>query len=92
MRTIDRAMAYPQNRAMTRYAALLGKVVEVRYRSGEILLPATGTLAADSGKSIFLETHFSQGHDSKTFRWEISYRSIVHLAEGAAAQVQDGNG
>jgi hypothetical protein len=66
---------------MAKYAALLGRFVVVRYRAGEILLPATGTLAADSGKSIFLENRFSGCQDVRKFRWEIPYTSIVDLAE-----------
>ncbi len=68
---------------MARYSALLGHRVEVHYRSGEIVLPVTGTLAADSGKSIFLEEHFSQQGEIKTFRWEIPYNKILRLAESA---------
>ena len=71
---------------MARYSALLGRLVKVRYRTGEILLPATGTLAADSGKSIFLENHFNRHHDVKTFRWEIPYKSIVDLTESDSAE------
>ena len=48
-------------------------------------LPATGTLAADSGKSIFLEEHFGQQHQVKTFRWEIPYESIIKLTESSMA-------
>lgn len=66
---------------MARYAALLSRRVEVTYRAGDIFLPATGTLAADSGKSIFLEEHFSQRGHVKTFRWEIPYQCIVRLEE-----------
>ena len=53
--------------------------MEVYYRAGGMQLPATGTLAADSGKSIFLEEHFGQQHQVKTFRWEIPYESIIKL-------------
>lgn len=53
------------------------------YRAGDILLPATGNLAADSGKSIFLEESFEQQGSVKTFRWEIPYICIVHLSECA---------
>ena len=70
---------------MARYSACLGRLVEVRYRAGEMLLPAKGRLAADSGKSIFLETLFNQHHDVKTFRWEIPYKSIIELSETHAA-------
>jgi hypothetical protein len=69
---------------MARYSALLGRRVEVHYRTGEILMPATGTLAADSGKSIFLEEHFQHQQQVKSFRWEIPYRAIVELTESAA--------
>jgi hypothetical protein len=69
---------------MARYFALLGRRVEVQYRAGDILLPATGTLAADSGKSIFLEEHFFQRGTQKTFRWEIPYQCIIRLTESPA--------
>ncbi len=69
---------------MARYSALLGRRVEVHYRAGDILLLATGTLVADSGKSIFLEEHFNQGGQVKTFRWEIPYQCIVRLTESSA--------
>jgi hypothetical protein len=68
---------------MARYSALLGRRIEVHYRSGEIILPATGILAADSGKSIFLEEEVVQGSGLKKFRWEISYLQIVRLSESA---------
>ena len=45
------------------------------------MLPATGNLAADSGKSIFLEESYQQKGNVKTFRWEIPYACIVHLGE-----------
>jgi len=41
----------------------------VTYRAGDIVLPATGNLAADSGKSIFLEESYQQKGNVKTFRW-----------------------
>ncbi len=66
---------------MARYCALLGKRVEVSYRAGDIELPAIGILVADSGKSIFLEEHFSQHGRVQTFRWEIPYQWIVRLNE-----------
>ena len=70
---------------MAQYSDLLGRRVEVYYRAGGMQLPATGTLAADSGKSIFLEEHFSQQHQVKTFRWEIPYESIIKLTESSMA-------
>jgi hypothetical protein len=59
-----------------------------------VLLRATGVLAADSGKSIFLENRFSQQRVAKTCRWEIPYQCIVELSEntewvGSAAQVHE---
>ena len=66
---------------MARYSALLGRRIEVTYRAGDIVLPATGTMAADSGKSIFLEECYQQQGNLKTFRWEIPYTCIVHLNE-----------
>jgi hypothetical protein len=66
---------------MARYSALLGHRIEVTYRAGDIVLPATGNLAADSGKSIFLEESYQQQGKVKTFRWEIPYPCIVQLNE-----------
>ena len=51
------------------------------YRAGDIVLPATGHLAADSGKSIFLEESYQQKNGVKTFRWEIPYPCILQLNE-----------
>jgi hypothetical protein len=68
---------------MARYSALLGRRIEVTYRAGDILLPATGKLAADSGNSVFLEGNYRHQGDVKTFRWEISYRCIIQLNECA---------
>ncbi len=69
---------------MARYHALLGRRVEVQYRAGDVVLPATGTLAADSGKSIFLEERLAVRGEAKTFRWEIPYVCILSLAENFA--------
>jgi hypothetical protein len=66
---------------MARYSAFLGRWVEVHYRAGDILLPASGTFVADSGKSIFLEQHLQQHGQNKHFRWEIPYQYIVRLEE-----------
>ena len=68
---------------MARYSALLGNRVEVQYRSGDIFFPATATLVADSGKSIFLEEHFRQAGTLKSFRWEIPYPCIITVRECA---------
>lgn len=66
---------------MARYAAFLGRRVEVQYRAGDILLPASGILVADSGRSIFLEQNFEQQGRHKHFRWEIPYQSLVRIEE-----------
>jgi hypothetical protein len=66
---------------MARYSAFLGRRVEVQYRAGEILLPASGTFVADSGRSIFLEQNFEQRGQHKHFRWEIPYQYLVRIGE-----------
>ena len=66
---------------MARYSALLRQRIQVTYRAGDIVLPATGNLAADSGKSIFLEESYHQKGSVKTFRWEIPYQYIVRMEE-----------
>jgi hypothetical protein len=75
---------------MARYAALVGKRVAVQYRAGDIYLPATGTLAADSGKSIFLEERFEAGGRVQNFRWEIPYPYIVEIGEARNVAVSAG--
>jgi hypothetical protein len=64
---------------MARYAAFLGRFVDVQYRAGDICLPASGTFVADSGRSIFLEQHYEQHGQRKNFRWEIPYPCIIRL-------------
>ena len=66
---------------MARYAAFLGRSVEVQYRAGDICLPASGTFVADSGRSIFLEQHYEQHGQSKNFRWEIPYQCVLRVDE-----------
>jgi hypothetical protein len=66
---------------MARYAAFLGRLVDVQYRAGDICLPASGTFVADSGRSIFLEQHYEQHGQRKNFRWEIPYPYIIRLDE-----------
>ncbi len=66
---------------MARYSELLGQRIVVTYRAGDIILPATGNLAADSGKSIFLEESYKQQGNIKTFRWEVPYACIVELRQ-----------
>jgi hypothetical protein len=71
---------------MARYSAFLGRRVEVHYRAGDIVLPASGTFVADSGRSIFLEQHLMQRGQQKQFRWEIPYQYIVSLEERPDAE------
>jgi|ERR1700730_2393663 hypothetical protein len=67
---------------MARYSSFLGHRVEVHYRAGDIVLPASGIFVADSGRSIFLEQSFVQrGGQQGHFRWEIPYQYIVRLEE-----------
>ena len=69
---------------MARYSAFLGLQVEVQYRAGDILLPASGTFVGDTGRSVFLEQSFEQRGQRRNFRWEIPYQYIVRLAEKTA--------
>lgn len=66
---------------MAQYSALMGKRVEVQYRAGDVYLPATAILVADTGKSIFLEERLVQKGVVQSFRWEIPYPSIVRIRE-----------
>jgi hypothetical protein len=66
---------------MARYSGFLGRRVEVHYRAGDVLLPASGTFVADSGRSIFLEQSLVQRGQQRHFRWEIPYQYIVRLEE-----------
>jgi hypothetical protein len=66
---------------MARFSAFLGRSVEVQYRAGDILLPASGIFVADSGRSIFLEQNFEQHGQHKHFRWEIPYQYLVRIEE-----------
>jgi hypothetical protein len=74
---------------MARYSLFLGRRVEVHYRAGDILLPASGTFVADSGRSIFLEQHLIQRGQQKNFRWEIPYQYIVRLEEAKEPPVAE---
>jgi hypothetical protein len=71
---------------MARYSAFLGCKVEVQYRAGDILLPASGIFVADSGRSIFLEQNLVQRGQPKYFRWEIPYQYIVRLERAAESE------
>ena len=66
---------------MARYSSFLGRRVEVHYRAGDVLLPASGIFVADSGRSIFLEQSLVQHGQQRHFRWEIPYQFIVRLVE-----------
>ena len=66
---------------MARYSGFLGRRVEVHYRAGDVLLPASGIFVADSGRSIFLEQSLVQHGQQRHFRWEIPYQFIVRLEE-----------
>ena len=66
---------------MGRYSPLVGKRVEVVYRSGTIHLLAAGLLLADSGESIFVEQHLDQNGPFKTFHLKVPYHCIVRLSE-----------
>jgi hypothetical protein len=66
---------------MTRYSALLGKRVEAHYRAGDMQLSTIGTLASDTGKTIFVQEHFSSGGKEKTMRVEIPYSYVIRVAE-----------
>jgi hypothetical protein len=71
---------------MARYSDLLGRRVEVHYRAGDIVLPASGILVADSGRSIFLEQSLVQRGQTRHFRWEIPYQYMVRLEEKSEAE------
>ena len=77
---------------MARYSGFLGRRVEVHYRAGDILLPASGTFVADSGRSIFLEQSFLQRGQQRHFRWEIPYQYIVRLEEKPEDEENGGAG
>jgi hypothetical protein len=77
---------------MARFSAFLGRRVEVQYRAGDILLPASGTFVADSGRSIFLEQNFEQRGKHKHFRWEIPYQYLVRIEEKPDASASANGG
>lgn len=71
---------------MARFAQFLGFSVTVQYRVGEMLLSASGTFSADSGRSIFLEQHVEQRGTRKYFRWEIPYPYIYRIEAEASEE------
>jgi len=66
---------------MANYSQFLGRRVVVQYRAGDILVPASGTFVADSGRSIFLEQHVEQRGKRSYFRWEIPYGYLQRIEE-----------
>ena len=75
---------------MASYSQFLGHNINVQYRTGGFLLPASGTLVGDSGRSIFLEQHMQVRGKLTYFRWEIPYQSIHRLEEVPAKQQNAG--
>ena len=71
---------------MASYSHFLGRRVTVQYRAGDILVPASGTFVADSGRSIFLEQHIEQHGKRSYFRWEIPYGYIHRIEEVSEPQ------
>jgi hypothetical protein len=66
---------------MSRYAALVGKRVEARYRAASVAHHVRGRLASDNGSSICIEERFSQDGRDKSMRVEIPYEFIVSVTE-----------
>ena len=73
---------------MASFSHFLGRKVTVQYRVGDVLLPASGTFAADSGRSIFLEQHVEQRGKKSYFRWEIPYQYIHRIEEMEESEEQ----
>ena len=73
---------------MAEYFQFLGRRVTVRYRVGEILLSASGTFSADSGRSIFLEQHYELRGALRYFRWEIPYPYIYRIESEGSTGVE----
>jgi hypothetical protein len=73
---------------MASYSQFLGRRVIVQYRAGDILVPASGTFVADSGRSIFLEQHIEQRGKRSYFRWEIPYGYLQRIEELGEPEVR----
>jgi hypothetical protein len=73
---------------MASFGHFLGRKVTVQYRVGDTLLPASGTFAADSGRSIFLEHHLEQKGKRSYFRWEIPYQFIYRIEEAQKKEAE----
>jgi len=74
---------------MASFGHFLGRKVTVQYRVGDVLLPASGTFAADSGRSIFLEQHVEQRGKRSYFRWEIPYQFIHRIEEAVEPPAEE---
>jgi hypothetical protein len=66
---------------MLKYQKYVGKSVEAHYRAGDLQLSVSGILAADSGKSVFVEDRFVQHGKEKTLRVEIPYQYLSYIDE-----------
>ncbi|MGH9746047.1 MAG: hypothetical protein ACRD59_08065 [Candidatus Acidiferrales bacterium] len=66
---------------MKRYSSFVGKRVEAHYRVAEIHQTSIGTLVTDTGESVFVEEHFSQGGRNKTMRVEIPYHYVIRIVD-----------
>ena len=77
---------------MASYAQFMGRPVTVEYRAGDVLLTATGTFAADSGRSIFLEQHVEQRGKRSYFRWEIPYPCIHRIDVVSSSEAEQPSG
>jgi len=73
---------------MASFGHFLGRKVTVVYRVGDVLQPASGTFAADSGRSIFLEQHMEQKGKRSYFRWEIPYQ-FIHKIEATEEPAEE---
>ncbi|MFZ3216041.1 MAG: hypothetical protein WA192_08280 [Candidatus Acidiferrales bacterium] len=66
---------------MARYADLIGRRVEVHYRTGSLQLSTIGALVSDTGKAIFVQQHLSAAGKENTMRLEIPYSHVLRVAE-----------
>jgi hypothetical protein len=64
---------------MGRYSSFAGKQVEAHYRAGNIRQRSVGTLVADTGASVTIEEHFSQGGRDKIMRVDIPYEYVIRI-------------
>ena len=61
---------------MQQYRYLVGRRVEVHYRSGDFYLSCAGTLASDDGEAIVVNEQFSSGGRQKTMEWRFRTRTL----------------